>query len=103
MCTAARQSPHVGACLYCLHVRVWRLSPRRVGTSERGSMLRDVLARATPAGLSDTSIGVYARLRPGGEAGTEVEVKRKAGEQRHIQVLLTPGARIAIARMLAAA
>ena len=55
-------------------------------------MLRDVLARATPADLNDTSIGVYARLRPGGEAGTEVEVKRKAGEQRHIQVLLTPGA-----------
>ena len=66
-------------------------------------MLRDVLARATPADLNDTSIGVYARLRPGGEAGTEVEVKRKAGEQRHIQVLLTAGARIAIARMLAAA
>ena len=38
-------------------------------------MLRDVLARATPADLNDTSIGVYARLRPGGEAGTEVEVK----------------------------
>ena len=56
-------------------------------------MLRDVLARATPADLNDTSIGVYARLRPGGEAGTEVEVKHKAGEQRHIQVLLTPGAR----------
>ena len=76
---------------------------RAVLAEERGAMLRDVLARATPAGLSDTSIGVYARLRPGGEAGTEVEVKRKAGEQRHIQVLLTPGARIAIARMLAAA
>ena len=66
-------------------------------------MLRDVLARATPADLNDTSIGVYARLRPGGEAGTEVEVKRKAGEQRHIQVLLTPGARIAIAQVLATA
>ena len=66
-------------------------------------MLRDLLARATPAGLNDTSIGVYARLRPGGEAGTEVEVKHKAGEQRHIQVLLTPGARIAIAQVLATA
>lgn len=51
--------------------------------------MSDVLAHATPAGLNDASIGVYARLRPGGEAGTEVEVKRKAGEQRHVQVLLT--------------
>ena len=49
-------------------------------------MLRDVLARATPASINDTSIGVYARLRPGAEADTEVEVKRKAGEQRHVQV-----------------
>ena len=49
-------------------------------------MLRDVLARATPASMNDTSIGVYARLRPGAEADTEVEVKRKAGEQRHVQV-----------------
>ena len=78
-------------------------SRRRVGTNEPRGMLRDVLARATPADLNDTSIGVYARLRPGGEAGTEVEVKHKAGEQRHIQVLLTPGARIAIARVLATA
>ena len=59
-------------------------------------MLRDALARATPASMNDTSIGVYARLRPGAEADTEVEVKRKAGEQRHVQVrnlveLLAPG------------
>ena len=54
----------------------------------RGAMLRDVLARATPASMHDTSIGVYARLRPGAEADTDgsVEVKRKAGEQRHVQV-----------------
>ena len=51
-------------------------------------MLRDVLARATPASMNDTSIGVYARLRPGAEADTDgsVEVKHKAGEQRHVQV-----------------
>ena len=68
------------------------------------SMLRDVLARATPASMNDTSIGVYARLRPGAEAGTEVEVKRKAGEQRHVQVRSEAWrARIAIARMPAAA
>ena len=84
-------------------VALARRAGRRVGTNERGGLLRDVLARATPADLNDTSIGVYARLRPGGEAGTEVEVKRKAGEQRHIQVLLTAGARIAIAQVLATA
>ena len=68
------------------------------------SMLRDVLARATPASMNDTSIGVYARLRPGADAGTEVEVKRKAGEQRHVQVRSEAWrARIAIARMPAAA
>ena len=100
MCIPACQSPHVGA---CLHVRVCMAITAPCWHERARTMLRDVLARATPAGLSDTSIGVYARLRPGGEAGTEVEVKRKAGEQRHIQVLLTPGARIAIARMLAAA
>ena len=50
------------------------------------SMLRDARSRATPADLFDTSIGVYARLRPGAGAAADVEVKRKAGEQRHIQV-----------------